>query len=408
MSVYSLAPGNRSIPMSNTTKSDMIMASCFNNFMVAACVRSSVLTFLAVITALLCIMKIVKLHSRQHPSWHQYMIFYTASLECTIGGVHWVIVAYAQMDFVLQYLKLIQFLVMCHYYWTLATRALRRERLTKWVLLPLLICVCIDFTVIVILGIVHTQPTFVTLFVIFQGIVTTVDMVLLPLLICVCIYFTVIAILGIVHTQPAFTECLQPYWLELSAAEFVTVQLFAIAGFYITKRLNEISTLDSVRWSQKRDLWCIVVVFEVSAFVGFLYDALLKILGDEDTGCSHIFRDQQELYSTVFVVFMVMKLLLPIWVMLFVFQPAPPITDSDDLIPALSDDGDNSPSPVTQDLTGSNGNLMKRSASSLDPISEETSNTSVSKSTRKSKDPPQTAALPQRISTERKILYMIL
>ncbi|CAC5397648.1 unnamed protein product [Mytilus coruscus] len=384
MSVYSLAPGNRSIPMSNTTKSDMIMASCFNNFMVAACVRSSVLTFLAVITALLCIMKIVKLHSRQHPSWHQYMIFYTASLECTIGGVHWVIVAYAQMDFVLQYLKLIQFLVMCHYYWTLATRALRRERLTKWVLLPLLICVCIYFTVIAILGIVYTQPTFVTLFVIFQ------------------------AILGIVHTQPAFTECLQPYWLELSAAEFVTVQLFAIAGFYITKRLNEISTLDSVRWSQKRDLWCIVVVFEVSAFVGFLYDALLKILGDEDTGCSHIFRDQQELYSTVFVVFMVMKLLLPIWVMLFVFQPAPPITDSDDLIPALSDDGDNSPSPVTQDLTGSNGNLMKRSASSLDPISEETSNTSVSKSTRKSKDPPQTAALPQRISTERKILYMIL
>lgn len=47
-------------------------------------------------------------------------------------GVHWVLVQYAQMDFVLQYLKLIQFLVMCHFYWTLATRALRRERLTNW------------------------------------------------------------------------------------------------------------------------------------------------------------------------------------------------------------------------------------------------------------------------------------
>ncbi|XP_076077776.1 uncharacterized protein LOC143048159 [Mytilus galloprovincialis] len=390
MSVYSLAPGNRSIPMSNTTHSDMIMASCFNNFMVAACVRSSVLTFLAVITALLCIMKIVKLHSRQHPSWHQYMIFYTASLECTIGGVHWVIVAYAQMDFVLQYLKLIQFLVMCHYYWTLATRALRRERLTKWVLLPMLICVCI--------------------------------------------YFTVIAILGIVHTQPAFTECLQPYWLELSAAEFVTVQLFAIAGFYITKRLNEISTLDSVRWSQKRDLWCIVVVFEVSAFVGFLYDALLKILGNEDSGCSHIFRDQQELYSTVFVVFMVMKLLLPIWVMLFVFQPAPPINDSDDLIPALSDDGnsafnssvddhqyrqlyhptddyggfrDNSPSPVTPGRSSSNPNLMKRSASNLDPISEEASHTAgTKKSQENQKEPPQTAALPQETPPTRGKFYI--
>jgi hypothetical protein len=30
----------------------------------------------------------------------------------------------------------------------------------------------------------------------------------------------------------------------------------------------------------------------------------------------------------------VMKLLLPIWVMLFVFQPVPLIMDSDDLIPA--------------------------------------------------------------------------
>lgn len=63
------------------------------------------------------------------PRWTCYI--------CTLyhfifSGVHWVIVAYAQMDFVLQYLKLIQFLVMAHYYWTLATRALRRERLTKW------------------------------------------------------------------------------------------------------------------------------------------------------------------------------------------------------------------------------------------------------------------------------------
>ena len=57
-----------------------------------------------------------------------YIIFF-------FSGVHWVIVAYAQMDFVLQYLKLIQFLVMAHYYWTLATRALRRERLTKWYVL---------------------------------------------------------------------------------------------------------------------------------------------------------------------------------------------------------------------------------------------------------------------------------
>ncbi|KAJ8314734.1 hypothetical protein KUTeg_006884 [Tegillarca granosa] len=291
--------------------------------------KSSVLTFLAVITALLCIMKIVRLHILRHPAWHQYLIFYCASLECTIGGVHWVLVTYAQLDFVLQYLKLIQFLVMCHFYWTLATRALRREKLTKWFLMPFLFLVCV--------------------------------------------YFTVIATLGIVNVQPALIECLQPYWLELSGAEFATVQLFAVAGFYITRRLNEISTLDSVRWSQKRDLWCIVI------------------------------------------------LLLPIWVMLFVFQPTPPMNDPDDLVPAISDDGnsvfsgiddhqyrqlyhpsddyhsfyDNSPSPVAVTQSASSNNI-KKSASNLDPIKEESNQSNSEKSKSQNVPPQEKAPIDER------------
>ena len=47
----------------------------------------------------------------------------------------------------------------------------------------------------------------------------------------------------------------EPYWLLLSAAEFFLVQLFMLAAFYISRRLNEISTLEVVRRSQKRDLW---------------------------------------------------------------------------------------------------------------------------------------------------------
>ena len=31
--------GNHSIPMSNTTYSDIFVATCFTNFMIAACVR---------------------------------------------------------------------------------------------------------------------------------------------------------------------------------------------------------------------------------------------------------------------------------------------------------------------------------------------------------------------------------
>ena len=57
-----------------------------------------------------------------------------------------------------------------------------------------------------------------------------------------------------------FSHCTvtEPYWLMMSSAEFLIVQLFCVAGFYITRRLNEISTLDSVRRAQKRDLWLYV------------------------------------------------------------------------------------------------------------------------------------------------------
>ena len=56
----------------------------------------------------------------------------------------------------------------------------------------------------------------------------------------------------IVTTAFPFAE---PYWLALSATEFALVQLFVVAGVYITRRLNQISGLDCVRRAQKRDLW---------------------------------------------------------------------------------------------------------------------------------------------------------
>ncbi|XP_045196759.2 uncharacterized protein LOC123551709 [Mercenaria mercenaria] len=298
---------NVTMPSINTTPAeDVLINGCVSNFSTIACIRSSLLTFLAVMTAVLCVLKVIRLHNAHHQNWHQYFIFYCASLECTIGAVHWVLSLYVQFDFVLQWLKLAQFLVMCHFYWTLATRALRREVWTKKFLLPFLVIACL--------------------------------------------YFTTVAILGIVNVQDTFTECFQPYWIMMSSAEFVIVQLFCVAGFYITRRLNEISTLDSVRRSQKRDLWCIVVVFELSALIGVLYDMTLRIVGDEESGCSAIFKHMQDFFSVIYFTFMVCKLLLPIWVMLFVFKPTPQaLVENDDLIPALNDDGNSAFSTNTDE-----------------------------------------------------------
>ncbi|KAH9523168.1 hypothetical protein Btru_066001 [Bulinus truncatus] len=122
---------------------------------------------------------------------------------------------------------------MCHYYITLAIRALRKENLA--------------------------------------------DRFMYPFLFVAVLYFTIITSLGIFNIESSHVECIAPYWLALSGAELIVVQLFSVSGFYITRRLNEISTLGSVRWSQKRDLWCIVIVFELSAFSTFVYDFTLQL-----------------------------------------------------------------------------------------------------------------------------------
>uniref|UniRef100_A0A0B6Y979 G-protein coupled receptors family 3 profile domain-containing protein n=1 Tax=Arion vulgaris TaxID=1028688 RepID=A0A0B6Y979_9EUPU len=286
------------VVQSNTTNFTVVNImedSCVPNFETVACIRSSILAGLAALTAVLCVIKLFRLHLAHHPSCHQYVIFYAAALECAIGSIHWIFLNVTQLDFLLEYIKLLQVLIMCHYYITLAIRALRKENLA--------------------------------------------DRFMYPFLVIAVLYFTIMTSLGIFNAESSHVECIAPYWLALSGAELVVVQLFAVSGFYITRRLNEISTLDSVRWSQKRDLWCIVIVFELSALGMFVYDLTMQILGDRDSGCSAIFSHRQVVYSPLLVSLMVMKLLLPIWVMLVVFQPHKTATEKDEVFPAYSEDG---------------------------------------------------------------------
>ena len=57
-------------------------------------------------------------------------------------------------------------------------------------------------------------------------------------------------------------------WVMMSSAELFIAQLFFLAGFFISKRLDGISTIHSVRRSQKRKLWSVVIVFEVRTVWG--------------------------------------------------------------------------------------------------------------------------------------------
>lgn len=69
----------------------------------------------------------------------------------------------------------------------------------------------------------------------------------------------------------------EPYWLMLSSADFLGVQAFLIAGIYITRKINEISTLECVKKNQKKNLWSAIFAFEVSAIVGLAFDVTVRM-----------------------------------------------------------------------------------------------------------------------------------
>uniref|UniRef100_T1IQ11 Transmembrane protein n=1 Tax=Strigamia maritima TaxID=126957 RepID=T1IQ11_STRMM len=184
-----------------------------------------------------------------------------------------------ELDLSASYLKLMQFIVVCHLHWTVATRILHKEKL--------------------------------------------VIRVIVPILVLYFIYFTSMTVIGILSVKSSWVECLEPDWIMLSIVEFLVVQLFMLAGIYITKKINAVSTVDSFKRAQKRDLWSVIAAFEVSALVSVIYDITMLILGSEAMSCSAIFGHMQLVYSPIFALFMILKLMLPIWVMLCVFHPVP-------------------------------------------------------------------------------------
>lgn len=164
---------------------------------------------------------------------------------------------YPELDLGATALKVLQLVTLCHFHWVQAFRILHRETIARTVWFPLM------------------------------GIFST--------------YVVAVAAIGILDVGPSWTECLsnkifycstvmylklisqyffditEPYWVMLSAADFLGVQLFLIAGIYITRKINEVSTLECVKKTQKRNLWAVIFAFEVSAITGLVYDVTIKI-----------------------------------------------------------------------------------------------------------------------------------
>jgi len=272
--------GNYSFDRRDNDTIDVAIKGCFVGFDAIACVRRSILSALMGITFFLCLFKIGRLHSVHHEQPHHYVIFYMAVVECIICVVNWMLSGhFPELDLTATALKVLQLVTLCHYHWIQAWRVLQRRPLSGHVWFPVL------------------------------GLFS--------------IYTIVVTSLGMLDVASSWTECLKPYWLMLSTADFVGVQLFLIAGIYITRKINEISTLECVKKTQKKNLWSVIFAFEVSAIVGLAFDITVRLLGNEELGCSGIFAHTQLIYSPVFFLFMIFKFCLPIWSLLSVLEPLP-------------------------------------------------------------------------------------
>lgn len=64
----------------------------------------------------------------------------------------------------------------------------------------------------------------------------------------------------------------------LSGADFIAVQLFAVVALYVTNNNRQLvisALMMPTSSSQTRDLWLITAVYEISAAVSVVFDAVM-------------------------------------------------------------------------------------------------------------------------------------
>lgn len=261
---------------------DVLNKGCLDLYDSMACGRISILVLLSAITFFLILLKIIKYHRYRHLQMHHYAIFYVSAIQCCFCGASYLFgVRYPQLDFATNFLKLFQFILICHLHWSLAARSRHRDDIVQHVVNPVL---CL-----------YT------------------------------LYCTTVVLMGMVDINGTWTECFRPYWLMLSSADFIAVQLFAVVALYLTHNSRQMAIsalmLPSTS-SQTRDLWLVTAVYELSATVSIVLDAGMTLMGREESGCSGIYDHVQLYYSSATIVVTILKFFVPTWTLLCVFQPS--------------------------------------------------------------------------------------
>ncbi|KAJ1529344.1 hypothetical protein ONE63_006132 [Megalurothrips usitatus] len=251
---------------------DVANKGCWEPYDTLACLRTGLLTAASTITLIFIILKIIRYHVFRNTRMHHYAIFYTSAIECIVCTTSFMVGnRFPQIELAACFLKLAIFSLVCHLHWSLAARSLGRPDIMQHVVNPVL---C------------------------------------LYLLYCVAV-----ALMGMVDVASSWIECQRPYWLMLSVADFISVQLFSIASLYILHRSG------GVQRAPYRDLWSIILVYQISALLSLTFDVVMKLVGSTDSGCSGVFGHTQLFYSIIISIFGLAKFLVPLWTLLCVLQP---------------------------------------------------------------------------------------
>ncbi|XP_028408368.1 uncharacterized protein LOC114530945 [Dendronephthya gigantea] len=258
----------------NSAPENIAYTGCFGDYNVTSCVRDSVLSSFAIITAFICAIKLHHLIRNQHSLPNQYIIFIFGLVESILCAINWIYLWEYPVVYVIEFLKIIQCVVVCRFYCALAAQIYRMDNLAK-----------------------RFVPLFAAAF------------LLVVFGICVS---------GWATRKNNHVDCIAVQWILLSFAELVNAQFFLVAGIFVTKKLNDVRTLEDMRNSKKRELWGSIVVFEISAIASIIHDAIFKALGP-DNGCHGILSTSASGYTAVYIAFKVTRWLLPIWGMAALF-----------------------------------------------------------------------------------------
>ena len=242
------------------------------------CSRYVCLTIITCFTAILCLGKVIRYHYRNLRCWYQLSIFYCAFGECVFFALHFVVLPYDFIENVGYWLRVIQLVIVCYLYSILAIRAVYREE-QYW-------------------------RRFV-----------------LPFLALFSLYYA--ALIPWIFAAPRYryphkcTEFSHPVY---TISDFLLSQGFLFCGTLLTRKMGQVSIPSEQLLEQKRQLWSVIIMFEVEAIISIVYDILLATVASGPRGCGGFLYQHNVASVITFVVVRSLRLFAAIWCMLYMFD----------------------------------------------------------------------------------------